>query len=112
MLEKPARPSSMQNRSLPNSAFWPLVNIVEMVADGNCGFRVVAHIIHGRKSAWPEVRQHLLDHLNSDPTGYLRDAAITSSAEMSLQGLQASLMHFSGPFRTVASGLTAISMLS
>ena len=95
VLEKQA--SSTQNRSLPNSAFWPLVNIVEMVADGNCRFRVVAHIIHGRESVWPEVRQHLLDHLNSDPAGYLLDVAITSGAEMSLQSLQASLMHFAGP---------------
>ena len=87
----------MQNRSLPNSAFWPLANIVEMVADVNCGFRAMAHIIHGRESVWPEVRQHLLDHLASNPAGYLRDVAITSGAEMSLQSLQASLMHFSGP---------------
>ena len=89
--------SSTQNRSLPNSAFWPLVNIVEMVANCNCGFRAAAHIIHGRESVWPEARQHLLDHLNSDPAGYLPDVAITSSAEMSLQSLQASLMHFAGP---------------
>ena len=34
--------------SLRESAFWPLINIVEMVADGNCGFRAAAHIIHGR----------------------------------------------------------------
>ena len=81
-----------------------------MVADGNCGFRAVAHIIHGRESVWPEVRQHLLDHLNSVPAGYLRDVAIPSGAEMSLQRLQANLML--DPFGTVASGLTAISMLS
>ena len=68
-----------------------------MVADGNCGFRAVAHIIHGRESVWPKVRQHLLDHLNSDPTGYLRDAATVPGAEMSPQSLQASLMHFAGP---------------
>ena len=80
-----------------------------MVADGNFGFRAVAHIIHGREFVWLEVRQHLLDHLNSNPAGYLRDIAITSGAEMSLQSLQASLMHFA--VGTVASGLTAISML-
>ena len=95
VLEKQA--SSTQNRSLPNSAFWPLANIVEMVADVNCGFRAMAHITHGRESLWPEARQHLLGRLNNDPAGYLRDVAITSGAEMSLQSLQASLMHFSGP---------------
>ena len=55
--------------SLPNSALWPLINITEIVADSNCRFRAVAHIIHGRESGWPEVRQHLLDHLNSNPAG-------------------------------------------
>ena len=38
----------------------------------------------------------MLDQLNSDPTGYLRDFAVTSGAEISLQSLQASLMHFVG----------------
>ena len=68
-----------------------------MVADGCFGFRAVAHIIHGRESVWPEARQHLLDRLNSNPAGYLRDVAITSGAEMPLQSLQTSLMHFAGP---------------
>ena len=76
-----------------------------MVADGDCGFRAVAHIMHSRESVWPEVRQKLLDHLNSDPAGHPRDAAINSGAEMSLQSLQASLMHLLGPSGTVASGL-------
>ena len=98
--------------SLRNSAFWPLINIAEMVIDGNCAFRAVAHIIHSQESLWPEVRQRLLDQLNSDPTGYHRDFAVTSGAEISLQCLQASLMHFLGRFGTAASGLTAISMLS
>ena len=40
--------------SLSSSALWPLINITKMVADGNCGFRVVARIIHGRESGWPE----------------------------------------------------------
>ena len=31
--------------SLPKSAFWPLINIAEMVTDGNYGFRAVAHTI-------------------------------------------------------------------
>ena len=68
-----------------------------MMADGNCGFRTVVYIIHGREFVWPEVRQRLLDHLNSNPAGYLRDVAITSGAEMSLQSLQERLMHFPGP---------------
>ena len=68
-----------------------------MVVDGNCGFRAVAHIIHSHESVWSEVRQRLLDQLNSDPTGYLRDFAVTSGAEISLQSLQASLIHFVGP---------------
>ena len=68
-----------------------------MVIDGNCAFRAVAHIIHNQESLWPEVRQRLLDQLNSDPAGYLRDFAVTSGAEISLQSLQASLMHFLGP---------------
>ena len=46
---------------------------------------------------WPEVPQHLLDHLNSNLAGYLRDVAITSGAEMSLQSLRAGLVRFSGP---------------
>ena len=83
--------------SLHDSAFWPLTNIVEMVADGNCGFRAVAHSIQGQESVWPEVRQRLLDQLNSDPTGYLRGLAITSGGEISLLSLQANLMHFHGP---------------
>ena len=70
---------------------------MEIVADGNFGFRAVAHFIHGRESVWPEVRQHLLDHLNSNPAGCLRDVAITSGAGVSLQSLQTSLMHFAGP---------------
>lgn len=37
---------------------------------------------------------------------------ITSSAEISLQSLQASLMHFVGSIGTIASGSTAISMPS
>ena len=45
---------------------------------------------------WPEVLQGLLGYLNSDPTGYLRGAAVTSGAEMSLQSFQASLMYFDG----------------
>ena len=57
-----------------------------MVVDGNCRFRVVAHIVHGQESVWPEIRQCLLDVLNSDPTGYLRDFAVTSGAEISLVG--------------------------
>ena len=89
--------SSAQNRSLPNNASRPPFNIVEMVADGNFGFRAVAHIAHGRESVWPEVPQHLLDHLNSNLAGYLRDVAITSGAEMSLQSLRAGLVRFSGP---------------
>ena len=39
----------------------------------------------------------MLDHFNSDPVGYLRDVAITPSAEMSLKSLPVSLMHFFGP---------------
>ena len=70
--------------SLPKSVFCPLINITEMVADSNCGFRAMAHIVHSRESAWPEVRQRLLDHLNSDLAGYLPDVAITSGAEISL----------------------------
>ena len=31
-----------------------------------------------------EVRQHLSDHLNSDPIGYLGGAAVTPGAEVSL----------------------------
>ena len=46
---------------------------------------------------WPEVRQHLLDHLNSDSAGRLRDVAITIDAEVSRQSRQAGLMHFVGP---------------
>ena len=79
--------------SLPNSALWPFINITEMVADGNCGFHAVAHVIHGRGSGWHEVRQHLLNHLNSNPTRYLHDVTITSGVEISLQSLQASLTH-------------------
>ena len=56
--------------------------------------RAVAHIIHYQDSVWPEVRQHLLDQLNSEPTGCLRDFSVTSGAEISLQSLQTSLMHF------------------
>ena len=80
-----------------NSAFWPLINIAEMVVDGNCGFCAVAHIIHGQESVWHEIRQRLLDQLNSDPTGYLHDFAVTSGAEIPLQSLQTSLMHFVRP---------------
>ena len=68
--------------------------MAEMAIDGNCAFRAVDHIIHSQESLWPEVRQRLLDQLNSDPTGYLRDFAVTSGADISLQ---ASLMHFFGP---------------
>ena len=84
-------------RSLRDSAFWPLTNIVEMVADGNCGFRAVAHTIHGRESMWPEVRQRLLNYLNSNPAGYLHDVTIATSIEISLQSLQTSLTHSVGP---------------
>ena len=78
--------------SLPKSAFWHLISIMGMVADGNCGFRAVAHIVHGREAAWPDVRQHLLDHHNSDRVVCLSDVAITSGAKISL-----SFMHFVGP---------------
>ena len=71
--------------SLRDSAFWPLFNIVEMVADFNCGFRAVVHIIQGQESMWPGVRQRLLDQLNSDPTGYLRGFAVTPGAEISAE---------------------------
>ena len=83
--------------SLPKSAFWPLINITEMEADGNCGFHAVAHTIHSQKPMWPEVRRHLLGHLNGNPAGYLHDVAITSSAEASPQSMQVSLMRFAGP---------------
>ena len=55
-----------------------------MVADGNCGPRAVAHIVHCHEPVWPEVRQRLLDHLNRDPAGYLRYVANTSGAEIPL----------------------------
>ena len=42
------------------------------------------------------VRQHLLDHLNSDPTGYLRSIVVTSGAEISPQSLQPSVIRFAG----------------
>ena len=58
-----------------------------LVADGNHRFRAVAHIIQGQEPVWPEVRQRLLDQLSGDPTGYLRDFAVTSGAEISLQSL-------------------------
>ena len=58
-----------------------------LVADGNRGFRAVAHIIQDQEPVWPEVCQRLLDQLNGDPTGYLRDFAVTSGAEISLQSL-------------------------
>ena len=38
-----------------------------------------------------------MDHLNSNPAGYRHDVAIASAAEESLQGLQASLVHFVEP---------------
>ena len=72
-----------------------------MVVDGNCGFRAVAHITNVQESVWHEVRQRLLDQLNSDPTGYPRDFAVTSGAEIPLQSLQASLMHFARPQQVV-----------
>ena len=71
---------------LRSSAFWPLINIAEIVVDGNSGFRAVSDILHGQDSVWPEIGQRLLDVLNSHPTGYLRDFAVTSSAEISLVG--------------------------
>ena len=43
-----------------------------------------------------EVRRHLLDHLHSNHTRYLRGVAVTSGAGISLQSLQASLMPFVG----------------
>ena len=92
VLEK--QETGTQNRSLRNSAFWPLVNITEMVADGNCGFRAVEHIIHGQGSVWS---QRLLDQLNSNPAGHLHDVTITSGVEISLQSLHASFTHFIGP---------------
>ena len=46
----------------------------------------MADILHGQDSVWPEIGQRLLDVLNSDPTGYLRDFAVTSSAGISLVG--------------------------
>ena len=46
---------------------------------------------------WPKVRQHPLDHLNSDTTGYLHDVAITTVVEVSRQSTQASLMPFAVP---------------
>ena len=70
-----------------------------MVFDVNCGFRTVAHIIRRQESVWPEVGQRLLDQLNSGPAGYLRDFGVTSGAEIALQNLQASLMHFVGSIR-------------
>ena len=65
-----------------------------MAADGNCEFCAVAYIIHGRESGWPEVRQR---HLNGNPAGYLHDVTITPGVEISLQSLQASLIHFVRP---------------
>ena len=55
---------------------------------------MVAHTIYSQESMWPEVCQSLLDHLNSDPAGYLHGVAITTGAEVSRQSMQASLMHF------------------
>lgn len=69
-----------------------------MVADGNCGFRALAHTIPGQESVRPEIRQRL-DHLNSGPAGCLRDVPIAPGAEIPLQCLQASLLHFVGPIR-------------
>ena len=69
--------------SLPESAFRPFINITEGVVDGKCEFRAVAHIMHGRESVRPEVRERLLNHLNSDSAGYLR-GVVTSSARISL----------------------------
>ena len=92
ILEKQATPIS-----LPKNVFWPLISITEVVADGNCGFRAVAHIVHGQESEWPKVRQHLFDHLNGDPEGYLCNFVFATVAEISLQSLPASLMHFVGP---------------
>ena len=56
----------------------------------------MAHIVHGRGSLWLEARHTLLDQYNSDPAGHLRNVAITSGAEVSLQGLRVGLMHFFG----------------
>ena len=57
-----------------------------MVVDGNCGFRAVAPIVHGQEPVWLEIRQRLLDVLNSDLTRHLRDLAVTSGADISLIG--------------------------
>ena len=55
-----------------------------MVADGNCRFRAVTHIVHGRESVWSEVRQRLLD-LDKNPAGYFHDVVITPGVVQSLQ---------------------------
>ena len=41
----------------------------------------------------------MLDQLNGDPAEYLYDCAVSSDAEITLQSLQASLVHFLGPIR-------------
>ena len=88
--------------SLRNSDFWPLIDTAEMVADGNCGLRAVAHIVHGRESVWPEVRQDLLHNLK--PLLLVRRYLCKACRQ--------ALCTLLGRFRTVASGLTTISMLS
>ena len=109
---EPASEKRATRISLRNSTFWTLINITEMVADSNCRFCAAAHIIHGRGSEWPEVRQHLLNHL----TANLHDTFAVFPTLLVPRYLcrvrRRALCTFLGLFGIVASGLTAISMLS
>lgn len=40
-----------------------VINVIHVRPDGNCGFRVVAHFVHGDAERWTAVRQHLLAEL-------------------------------------------------
>ena len=84
-------------RAQQNSPLWrPLIStgITTMTADGNCGFRAVAHRVYDREAAWPLVRKDLLDALESNPKGYLQDVAVMTGDKASLQSLPESISPF------------------
>ena len=71
---------------------------VLMNADGNCGYRTVAHYVYGHQDYWPQVRSELLRRLRTNETGYLREANTRRAPDerYGIEALEATLNHSEG----------------
>ncbi|KAK9750626.1 hypothetical protein RND81_02G209100 [Saponaria officinalis] len=66
---------------------------LNVIGDGNCGYRALAHQIYGNESEWVRVRRDLLDELTTNKAHYTKIFGRQKEVDLAAH----SISHWSGP---------------